>query len=131
MSGTGRRLGRLMMSSETTTLPARGAVAAQLAAALAELLAAEEDVMRATLSLLEARRHLLQAEDRVLLADPPILDGKNAEVRAAQLRAATTFERDDVDAAERERTGAISALDRARECCRTWRSTAALVAVPE
>jgi hypothetical protein len=116
---------------QTTTLPARAEVAAQLAAALGTLMAAQDRLLETTATMLHARMLLARHEDSVLLADPVQLDGKNAEVRAAQLRALTANERLEADQAEWERTQAVAALDMARETVRVWRSTAALVAMPE
>jgi hypothetical protein len=59
----------------------------------------EEDLWQIEQARLQAERRLQDAEDHLLLsASPP--DGKNAEIRAAQLRAATVNERQTLAAME-------------------------------
>ncbi len=110
-----------------TEMPTRATVAAQLQASLAALHTAERALLVTTLGLADARRILQWVEDRHLLADPPILDGKNEIIRAAQLRACAVEEREQLTVAEDSRTRAASALERAKAELATWRAISRLV----
>jgi hypothetical protein len=94
--------------------PPRATVAAELVAARDALLTAEGGLLDSTLWLNDARRLLQDTEDYVLLAPSGHLDGKNAEVRAAQLRDLTRKERRSVEQCEDARLRAVSALEQAR-----------------
>lgn len=100
---------------QTETTPSKATVAAALQEALAALLAAEQAVLEATAFLLSTKRDLQDAEDVILRRDPPLLDGKNEAIRAAQLRDLTYDPcRRRVERAEWERIKAASALEGAR-----------------
>jgi hypothetical protein len=67
----------------------------RLLAAPAEIALAEELLLGAEEEAADAARRLQEREDRLLLAGD--IDGRNAEARAAQLRALTEHERQTVE----------------------------------
>jgi hypothetical protein len=71
---------------------------ARLRMALQDLQTAAGEANEAEIRYLFARSHLASAEDHALLVNPP--DGKNCEIRTAQLHSRTMAERDALVAAE-------------------------------
>lgn len=88
-----------------------GELVARLLELPAAIEAAEADVLTAEERRIQAEEALTRAEDGVLLT-PDSLPGKNAEIRAAQLRAETKLEHDMVRACEHRVSEAKIALRR-------------------
>ncbi|MMZ61249.1 hypothetical protein D3C76_850410 [compost metagenome] len=73
-------------------------IASRLLALPKEIAAAEDAVLSANSQLVQAKEVLQKKEDDVLLGN--LIDGKNAEIRAAQMRQHTELEREDLSEAE-------------------------------
>ncbi|WP_240421617.1 hypothetical protein [Paenibacillus periandrae] len=84
----------------------------RLLALPAEITIAEENVLQAHARLIDAKDMLQQKEDSLLLGN--MLDGKNAETRAAQARQFTTHEREILSDAELNLKNASVRLERHR-----------------
>lgn len=84
----------------------REAVIELLIALPQEIRVAEEKVLVTQLRLADAKNELATKETELLLAvddqGKPLIDGKNAEVRAAQIRQLTRSERESIASLERE-----------------------------
>ncbi len=78
-----------------------------------EIATAEALVLEANLHVLGAKGTLQAKEDMLLLTNA--IDGKNAEVRAAQMREKTFHERGDVEDAELNLKNATTRLGRLRD----------------
>ncbi|GIQ67413.1 hypothetical protein DUZ99_02230 [Xylanibacillus composti] len=79
----------------------------------AEIANAEEDVLQANGKLILAKDMLQQKEDSLLLGN--VIDGKNAEIRAAQMRQNTQNEREALADAELILKNATARLGRLRD----------------
>ena len=80
--------------------PIRDTIVTRLLGLARHLASAETEVHRARLDLDRAQQALWAARDR-LLADPESpINGKNAEIREAQLRERTAAEREDLGVAD-------------------------------
>ncbi|MEK3882388.1 hypothetical protein [Paenibacillus sp. PL2-23] len=85
----------------------------RLLALPAEIGSAEDAVLEANLHVLGAKVALQAKEDMLLLSNA--IDGKNAEIRAAQTREKTVNERGDLDEAELNLKNAVTRLGRLRD----------------
>jgi hypothetical protein len=90
--------------------------------------AAMTTVTRCRLALLEANeaeieaREDLKSSEMILLGRDGVIDGKNAEVRAAQLRTMTAMERGALAKAEKEKRLAVYRLEIALDARRNLES---------
>lgn len=100
----------------------------RLLALPAEIGAAEEAVLQAQARLIDAKDMLQQKEDDLLLGN--LIDGKNAEIRAAQVRKFTVHERDTLADAEMSLKNAASRLDKLHVEFEALRAVADLLRVP-
>jgi len=117
-----------MAAMLTEILPSKATVATRLEASLTALLTAEQAVLETTLELVDARQQLQEAEDRALLADPPLIDGKNAEIRAAQLRDVAPDRLGKVQFLEDKHLRVKTTLEGARATLSTYKALARLLA---
>ena len=85
----------------------------RLLALPAEIATAEEAVLEANLQVVGAKVSLQSKEDLLLLGNS--IDGKNAEIRAAQMRQQTDNERGMLDDAELILKNAVARLGRFRD----------------
>lgn len=85
----------------------------RLLALPAEIAAAEESVLQANGRVVLAKEALQVKEDSLLLGN--VIDGKNAETRAAQVRSFTQHERETLADAELMLKNAVARLGRARD----------------
>ncbi len=89
---------------------------------------AMDRVIQGRLALLDANeaeieaREDLKSSEMVLLGRDGVIDGKNAEVRAAQLRIMTAMERDALAKAEKEKRLAVYRLEIALDARRNLES---------
>lgn len=88
-------------------------IVARLLALPTEIAVAEEQVLEANLHVLGAKGALQAKEDMLLLSNA--IDGKNAEIRAAQMREKTISERGDLEDAELNLKNAVTRLGRLRD----------------
>ncbi|TNJ68197.1 hypothetical protein FE784_00590 [Paenibacillus hemerocallicola] len=93
-----------------------------------EIEKAEEAVLLAHARLITAKDVLQQKEDSLLLGN--MLDGKNAETRAAQARQYTTNEREALTDAEINLKNVASRLERLHVQLKSFRAVADLIRVP-
>lgn len=90
---------------------------------------AEERLLKAQAAYDRAKEALADAEAALLLGRGEVqIDGKNAEVRAAQIREATAAERRAVQEASKELALARAQVEVRRQELSTWRAIARLVA---
>lgn len=99
----------------------------RLLALPAEIAAAEDAVLEANGRVLTAKEALQAAEDALTLTPDGPINGKNAEVRAAQMRQYTEEERAELAEAEIEQKNAVARLGRARDEFRALRAVADLL----
>ncbi|GBG09476.1 hypothetical protein PAT3040_04122 [Paenibacillus agaridevorans] len=85
----------------------------RLLALPAEIDVAEGSVLEANLQVLGAKGTLQAKEDMLLFGTA--IDGKNAEIRAAQMRQHTQDERGDLEEAELHLKNAVTSLGRLRD----------------
>ncbi|UUZ80673.1 hypothetical protein LJK88_38445 [Paenibacillus sp. P26] len=97
----------------------------RLLASPAEIAAAEEATLQANMKLVTAKEMLQQKEDSLLLGNA--IDGKNAEIRAAQLRQYTEHERESLADAELNLKNAVARLGRARDEFRALQAIVELI----
>lgn len=97
----------------------------RLLALPAEIAAAEEATLQANMKLVTAKEMLQQKEDSLLLGNA--IDGKNAEIRAAQLRQYTEHERESLADAELNLKNAVARLGRARDEFRALQAIVELI----
>lgn len=90
-----------------------------------EIAAAEDAVLGANGFLVQAKEALQRKEDSLLLGNE--IDGKNAEIRAAQMRAFTELEREDLSEAELQLKNATTRLGRLRDEFRALQAVANLL----
>ncbi|MFB0841835.1 hypothetical protein [Paenibacillus oleatilyticus] len=103
----------------------RQSIISKLLALPAKIAAEEDNVLQAHANLIEAKGILQQKEDSLLLGN--IIDGKNAEIRAAQMREYTEDERKHLIEAELSLKNAVARLERYRDEFRALRSVAELL----
>ncbi|KPV60754.1 hypothetical protein QJ48_04345 [Paenibacillus sp. A3] len=103
----------------------RQSIISKLLALPAKIAAEEDNVLQAHANLIEAKGILQQKEDSLLLGN--IIDGKNAEIRAAQMREYTEDERKHLIEAELNLKNAVARLERYRDEFRALRSVAELL----
>jgi hypothetical protein len=89
---------------------------------------AEESVLQAHSRLIDAKDMLQQKEDALLIGN--LIDGKNAEIRAAQVRTYTVHEREALADAELNLKNAASRLERLHVQLKAFRAVADLIRVP-
>ncbi|WP_028559055.1 hypothetical protein [Paenibacillus pinihumi] len=99
----------------------------KLLALPAEITAAEDAVLGVHRQLTDVKDILQEKEDSLLLGNR--LDGKNAEMRAAQARAFTGHERKLVTEYELRLKNAVSNLERLRVQMNAYRTVASLLQV--
>ena len=97
----------------------------RLMALPAEIAAAEDSVLQASGRLVLAKEALQAKEDSLLLGN--VLDGKNAETRAAQARQYTQTEREMVADADLLIKNASAKLNQLRDELRALQSVAVLL----
>lgn len=97
----------------------------RLLALPAEIAAAEEAVLQANGRLVTAKESLQAKEDSLLLGN--VIDGKNAEIRAAQVRKYTEHEREALSDAELNLKNASARLNRFRDELRALQAVADLL----
>lgn len=100
-------------------------IANRLLALPSEISAAEDEVLRATVSLVTAKEMLQQKEDDLLLGN--VIEGKNAEIRAAQMRAHTVDERGNLSEAELNLKNAAVRLGKLKDELRALQAAAGLL----
>lgn len=100
-------------------------IMARLMALPDEIAKAEEAVLHANMRLGTAKEVLQQKEDDLLLGN--VIDGKNAEIRAAQMRQHTQNEREALADAELNLRHAAARLNKAREELRALQAVADLL----
>ncbi|OAB34156.1 hypothetical protein [Paenibacillus glacialis] len=91
----------------------------------AEIATAEEVVLQANATLVSAKELLQQKEDDLLLGN--MIDGKNAEIRSAQMRLNTLNEREGLTDAEMELKNAVTRLGRSRDEFRALQAVTSLL----
>jgi hypothetical protein len=94
----------------------------------AEIEKAEESVLQANSRLIDAKDMLQQKEDDLLLGN--LIDGKNAEIRAAQVRKYTAHERETLAYAELTLKNAAKRLECYHVQFKAFRAVADLIRVP-
>lgn len=95
----------------------------------AEITVAEEAVLQAHGRVMTAKEKLQWKEDALLLDKNNTIDGKNAEIRAAQLRSFTQNEREELADAEYNLKTATSRLERLHVQLKAFRAVADLIKV--
>ena len=100
-------------------------IMARILALPAEIAAAEEVVLQANGAVILAKDMLQQKEDSLLLGN--VIDGKNAEIRAAQLRQHTQNEREALADAELNLKNAVARLGKVRDEFRALRAVVDLL----
>ncbi|MFC4305756.1 hypothetical protein [Cohnella boryungensis] len=90
-----------------------------------EISEAEEVVLQANGRLVVAKESLQAKEDSLLLGN--VIDGKNAEIRAAQIRQYTEHEREALSDAELNLKNAVARLGKVRDEFRALRAVAELM----
>lgn len=90
---------------------------------------AEEVVLQANMSLIDAKTMLQEKEDGLLLGG--IIDGKNAEIRAAQVREYTKNEREALTDAEMNLKNAVTRLGKFRDEFKALQAVSALLSIRE
>lgn len=90
-----------------------------------EIAEAEDEVLSANVQLVQAKEALQQKEDGLLLGN--VIDGKNAEIRAAQMRAHTENERDILSDAELNLKNAVTRLNKLKDEFRALQTVAGLL----
>ncbi|WP_410771011.1 hypothetical protein [Fontibacillus sp. BL9] len=90
-----------------------------------EISVAEDVVLEANNQLVKAKEVLQQKEDDVLLGN--LIDGKNAEIRAAQMRQHTELEREDLSEAELKLKNAAVRLGKLKDELRALQAAASLL----
>ncbi|GIO36246.1 hypothetical protein J41TS12_11070 [Paenibacillus antibioticophila] len=91
----------------------------------AEIASAEDAVLEAHGQLVQAKEALQRKEDDVLLGNG--IDGKNAEIRAAQMRQHTELEREDLSEAEMKLKNAAVRLGKLKDELRALQAAASLL----
>lgn len=97
----------------------------RLLALPAEITTAEDIVLEANRQVVQAKEFLQQKEDDVLLGN--LIDGKNAEIRAAQMRQHTELEREDLAEAELKLKNEVARLSRFKDELRALQAVAGLL----
>lgn len=90
-----------------------------------EIASAEDAVLSANNQLVQAKEILQQKEDDVLLGN--LIDGKNAEIRAAQMRQHTELEREDLSESELKLKNAAVRLSKLKDELRALQAAASLL----
>ena len=90
-----------------------------------EIATAEESVLQANASLVSAKELLQRKEDDLLLGN--MIDGKNAEIRAAQMRQHTLNEREILSDAELKLKNEATRLGRLRDEFRALQAVTSLL----
>ncbi len=90
-----------------------------------EIAAAEDAVLEANGQLVQAKDALQRKEDDLLLGNE--IDGKNAEIRAAQMRQRTELEREDLSEAELTLKNAAVRLGKLKDELRALQAAAGLL----
>ncbi|MCM3699234.1 hypothetical protein [Paenibacillus macerans] len=90
-----------------------------------EIAAAEDEVLSANVQLVQAKEALQLKEDGLLLGN--VIDGKNAEIRAAQMRQHTERERDILSDAELNLKNAVTRLSKLKDEFRALQTVAGLL----
>ncbi|AJS59236.1 hypothetical protein [Paenibacillus sp. IHBB 10380] len=90
-----------------------------------EIAVAEESLLQASMQLVSAKEVLQQKEDDLLLGN--MIDGKNAEIRAAQMRQNTLNERENLSGAELNLKNSAARLGRLRDEFRALQAVADLL----
>ncbi len=88
-------------------------IARRLLALTSEIGVAEEAVLKADRQLIAAKEVLQKKEDDLWLGN--VIDGKNAEIRAAQMRRHTDYQREVLSEAELKFKNAVSKLGRLKD----------------
>lgn len=92
-----------------------------------EIAEAEDAVIEANRQVVLAKEILQQKEDDLLLGN--MIDGKNAEIRAAQMRQQTEHERLNLSNAELHLKNGVTRLGRLRDEFKALRAVAGLLGV--
>ncbi|MGF7050382.1 hypothetical protein J2T13_004920 [Paenibacillus sp. DS2015] len=100
-------------------------IVVRLLALPAEIAKAEEEVLQANESLVSAKELLQGKEDDLLLGN--MIDGKNAEIRAAQMRQNTVHEREILAEAELNLKNEVTRLGRLRDEFRALQAVTSLL----
>ncbi|MNW37025.1 hypothetical protein D3C74_140560 [compost metagenome] len=90
-----------------------------------EIASAEDAVLSANNQLVQAKEVLQQKEDDVLLGN--LIDGKNAEIRAAQMRQHTELERENLSESELKLKNAAVRLSKLKDELRALQAAASLL----
>ncbi|SFF22516.1 hypothetical protein SAMN04487969_11924 [Paenibacillus algorifonticola] len=90
-----------------------------------EIAAAEDIVLQEHMLVVSAKESLQQKEDSLLLGN--VIDGKNAEIRAAQVRQFTEHEREALADAEMRLKNAVARLGKGKDELRALRAVADLL----
>lgn len=90
-----------------------------------EIAFAEDAVLVANYQLVQAKEALQRKEDELLLGNE--IDGKNAEIRAAQMRQRTELEREDLSEAELTLKNAAVRLGKLKDELRALQAAAGLL----
>jgi len=91
----------------------------------AEIATAEEVVLQANATLVSAKELLQQKEDDLLLGN--MIDGKNAEIRSAQMRLNTLNERENLSGAELNLKNESTRLGKLRDEFRALQAVSSLL----
>lgn len=110
----------------TETLPTPTTVATQLVAALDALRTARQAYLKITERWLDLKLRLQVAEDLALLGGA--IDGKNEQVREAQLREVLPEVREEYQRVDLQRYAAQMQVEIAEEECKTYRALCYLLA---
>jgi hypothetical protein len=90
-----------------------------------EIALAEDAVLEANQRVVTAKEALQQVEDGLLLNN--VIDGKNAEIRAAQMRSHTVDERENLSEAELSLKNAAVRLGKLKDELRALQAAAGLL----
>ncbi|MOA45464.1 hypothetical protein D3C78_1678640 [compost metagenome] len=90
-----------------------------------EIAIAEDAVLEANNQLVQVKEVLQQKEDDVLLGN--LIDGKNAEIRAAQMRQHTELERENLSESELKLKNAAVRLSKLKDELRALQAAASLL----
>ncbi|GAA0390195.1 hypothetical protein [Paenibacillus motobuensis] len=90
-----------------------------------QIASVEYTVLEADRQVVLAKEFLQQKEDDLLLGN--VIDGKNAEIRAAQMRQHTEYERQNLDNAELHLKNNVTRLVRLRDEFKALQAVASLL----